>query len=346
VNERSRFVSGTVGSEVLLAAPIIKHGDLMNTGNRATWRAGFLSVVLAMPALGGILGERDARVAALLRAVVHQAVLANVEVTRARAAAPSVFASGGDIMLKGIDPREGAFSEGHDFLEDFAFVRVERPELTVAVVNDADSRGKTKLDGAARDNQCIVGMLDAAAQDGIDIDVKIGVLGQKLQFLVENLEALLGHIVGLDVVDADLQVFQTRVIESLDAVGVEKIAVGDDPGDDAVVADAANDFVEIGMEQRFASADGDYRGAEPAQAVDAALHFFERHGFREIVELVAICAGKIAPAHGDDMREERMLGREQRLGNHAPASHRAMRGEQAAPDFRACRHSYCERASS
>ena len=189
-------------------------------------------------------------------------------------------------------------------------------------------------------------MGDAAAQDGIDVDVKIGVLGEKLQLLVENLEAFLGDVVGLDVVDADLEKLEAGTVETLDAVGGEEIAVGDDSGDDAVVADAADDFVEIGMEERLASADGDDRGAERAQAIDAGLHFFERHGLGEVVELVAVRAGKVAAAHGDDVRQQRVFGREQRFGNHAPAAQGAMGGEQTALDFRASGHSFCERAGN
>ena len=62
-------------------------------------------------------------------------------------------------------------------------------------------------------------IVDAAAHHGIDIDVKFGVLGQQLQFLVEHLQALLRDVVGHDVVDRDLQVFEAGAIEPLDAVG-------------------------------------------------------------------------------------------------------------------------------
>ena len=42
---------------------------------------------------------------------------------------------------------------------------------------------------------------------------KFGMLRQQLQLLVENLEALLRHIVRHHVVDADLHVIQARVFK-------------------------------------------------------------------------------------------------------------------------------------
>src|SRR5579863_8005804 len=98
-----------------------------------------------MAPLGGIFGERNAGIAALLRAVMDEAVLANVEVARAGAAAPVVFAARGDIVLKRIDARKRTFAEAHDFLENFAFVRRKGLELAVTVVNDADCRSESQF---------------------------------------------------------------------------------------------------------------------------------------------------------------------------------------------------------
>ena len=97
--------------------------------------------------------------------------------------------------------------------------------------------------------------------------------------------------------------FEPGLIQALDAFGHEQIAVGDESGDHAALANVANHFVEIGMKERFASADGDDGGAEAREIVEAALHFFERNWIREIVELIAIGAGKIASAHGNNVRE-------------------------------------------
>ena len=46
-------------------------------------------------------------------------------------------------------------------------------------------------------------------------------------------------------------------------------AVGDEPGQHAAIADAADDGVELGMHHRLAAGDGHDAGAQLAQAVDA-----------------------------------------------------------------------------
>ena len=102
------------------------------------------------------------------------------------------------------------------------------------------------------------------------------------------------------------------------------------PGDHAVGADAADDVVEFGMHQRLAAGDGDDRGAQRAQLVDAAIHFVDRHGLREVVELVAVGAGKVAAAHGNDVRQQRMVGRGERADGHVRSAQIAVQGFGAA----------------
>src|SRR6185437_6224856 len=98
-----------------------------------------------MAPLGSIFGERHTRVASLLRTIVNEAVLAYIQVTRTGAAAPIVFASCGNIVLKRIHARKRTFAEAHDFLENFAFVRRKGLELAVTVVNDADCRSESQF---------------------------------------------------------------------------------------------------------------------------------------------------------------------------------------------------------
>ena len=108
-------------------------------------------------------------------------------------------------------------------------------------MDDADGRGEPEAEGAAADDQRVVGVLDAAADDGVDVHVEVGVLGEELELLVEDLEALLRDFVGLEVVDGDLQVVEAGAVEALDALGHEQVAVGDHAGHAAVVADAGDD---------------------------------------------------------------------------------------------------------
>lgn len=291
-----------------------------------------------MAALGSVFDKRDAGIAALLRAIVHEAILANIEIARTSAAAPIILASRGNIVLKRIDARERTFAEAHDFLENLALVWRKGLELAIAIVNDADRGGESQFDGAAGNSECVFGMMDAAAQHGIDVDVKIRVLSEQLQLLVEDFQALLRDFVGLRVVDADLQELKARGIQPLDAVRDQQISIRDHSRNHAVAANAANDVVEFGMQQRLAAADGDDGRAEGGEAVDATEHLVERDGLREIVVFVAIRAPQIAAPDGNDVREQGMLGRQQTLCDHPPASRGAVCREQFSPDFLACIH--------
>jgi len=75
--------------------------------------------------------------AALLRAVVHQSVLAYVEVAGAGTAAPIVFLTSGNIVLETIHARKRSLSEYHDFFEYLLFPCAQRPQLPAAIMNDA-----------------------------------------------------------------------------------------------------------------------------------------------------------------------------------------------------------------
>ncbi len=136
-------------------------------------------------------------------------------------------------------------------------------------MDDADGGGKSQLQRAARNRQCVLRILDAAADDGIDVDVEVGVFGEHLQFLVENFQALLRDLIRLHVVDGNLHVIESGAVQPRDAVRHQQIAVGDHAGDAAVVADAGDDLVELGMQQRLAAGDGDDAGSKPRQMVDA-----------------------------------------------------------------------------
>ena len=128
------------------------------------------------------------------------------------------------------------------------------------------------------------------------------------------------------------------LVQLLDALRREQIAVGDQAGNDAVRANAGNDVIELGMQQGFAAADGDERGAQRGQLINAAVHFSERHRIREIVVFVAIGAGKITAPHGNDVDLDGMAGRKQALRDHFEFAKSTVRGPQPTPDpeFQVC----------
>src|SRR5581483_2930763 len=141
--------------------------------------------------------------------------------------------------------------------------------------------------------------------------MKVGVLGQQLKLSVEDLQALLRDLVRHDVVDRDLQPLQTGPAEALNPFNREQVSIGNEACDHSAIANAANDAVQLRMEQRLASADSDDRGAQVRQLVHTAVHILQRHGLGKVIELVAVLASEIAAAHRNEVRQQRMIGSEQ-----------------------------------
>src|SRR4029077_2913285 len=136
-----------------------------------------------------------------------------------------------------------------DFFKNFDFAPSERFQLTLAVMQDAHGAGEAQFLRAACNLQSVLRIFHAAAQHGIDINLKHGVVSEQLQFLIEDFKALHGTFIHHGVVDADLQVFEARAIEALDAFGGEEIAVGDHSGKDSVFAHARDDQVKLRMQE-------------------------------------------------------------------------------------------------
>ena len=86
--------------------PEVYYRDLVHARNCAARGAAFLRQKLALPLLVGVIFERNARVPALLRAIMNKAVLADIEIARTSAATPVVLASFRDVVLKIVQPRE------------------------------------------------------------------------------------------------------------------------------------------------------------------------------------------------------------------------------------------------
>src|SRR5271156_450000 len=119
-----RGVCRGAGVESLGRAPSIDGRNLVHAGHGAARGTGFFGEEFAVALLIGVFHDRNARIAALLRAVVDQAVFADVEIARACAAAPVVFPAARDVVLEFIYAREGLFFERDNFFENFLFARV------------------------------------------------------------------------------------------------------------------------------------------------------------------------------------------------------------------------------
>ena len=128
----------------------------MDAGDGAARGAALGGAVFAADVVDGVLAERLAGVAALLRAVVHQAVFADVEVAGAGAAAPVVLLAVRDVVLEIIQARVAALLHRLHGGVDFALLVAERLQLAVAVVDDPDGRGEAELERALADRQRVL----------------------------------------------------------------------------------------------------------------------------------------------------------------------------------------------
>ena len=124
---------------------------------------------------------------------------------------------------------------------------------------------------------------------------------------------------------------ETGAVEALDAVGGEQVTVGDETGDGAVAADAANELVELGVQQGLAAADGDDRGAQAAEVVDALEHDFGVDRTGDVVVFVAVGAGEVAAADGDDVRHDGVAAMSGAPGEHSDLAQPALQRRPVAP---------------
>src|SRR3954447_22063675 len=90
----------------LRISPPIDNRNLMYARHRAVRSAALFGEVFTADIGNCVLLERDRRIPALLRAVMHQPVLADIQITGAGAASPLVRLPEGDVVLKRINPGE------------------------------------------------------------------------------------------------------------------------------------------------------------------------------------------------------------------------------------------------
>ncbi len=197
---------------VLRTSPEVHRRHAMDAADRAVRRAGLFRAELAPDIGDGVGLERHARIPALLRAVVDQALFADVEISRARAASPLVRLPVGEVVLEApnpgieiLDDLPGAADGRGHVVVDLAFRAAKRLEAAGAVVNDADRGREAEIARAGVDGARVLGVLDPSAHDGVDVHVEGRVPPEILQLPVEHAEALLRDFVRVDVVDADLQ---------------------------------------------------------------------------------------------------------------------------------------------
>src|ERR1700716_3274506 len=119
-------------------------------------RAGFFAEVLAADIVPGVGCERNRRITALLRAVMHQSVFADVEITGAGTAAPVVGQPLRDVVLKSVDSGKALLFKRLHLVVDVALFVAERLQLATAVVDDSDGRAETQFNCAFADGERVL----------------------------------------------------------------------------------------------------------------------------------------------------------------------------------------------
>src|SRR5262249_62208709 len=97
--------------------------------------------------------------------------------------------------------------------------------------NDPAEIAEPNFGGRPRHRRRFLGFFAPPADHRIDAHVKFGVLGQVAEIAVEHLQALLRDLIGRDIVNADLQIFESGRVELLDPVSGHEITVAYQPGD-------------------------------------------------------------------------------------------------------------------
>src|SRR5581483_9307444 len=160
------FLEGVPG---LRLAQVVEHGDLLHAGDGAAGSARLARIELAAQVLTGVVQERNARVAALLGAVMNEAVFADVQVASAGAASPVVGPAAGDVFLEAVEAGVGALAHAHDIDEQALLPLAERLKLAAVRVQDTHRTREAELDGAPGHHQRVIRIAHRAAQNGVDV---------------------------------------------------------------------------------------------------------------------------------------------------------------------------------
>ncbi len=250
-----------------------------------------------------------------------------------------MFFSARYIVLKLIESRKRTLAQIHDLLEDLDLPPAEPFQLPVVIVNDPDRAGESQFHRAMRNRQRIFRILHAAAQHRVDVHLKNRMLRKPFQPRIQSLQTFFRNFVRCHVVNADLQMFQSRRVQAGDPFLAKQKAICDHPGNHAVLPDMPDDFFQFRMQQRLAATDRDNRRSHRRQIIQSPLHFLNRHRLRHLVVLITISAIQIAAPHGNNVHQHRMLGRKQCFADHFQFARAGTQKSQRALSFHtAARH--------
>src|SRR5665213_571470 len=147
----------------LLAAPEIEVRDVVHTAYRTVGCAGLFGEIFAVQISLAVLVQRFRRIAALLRAIVHQPVLANVHVARSCTALPIVRLPLRDGVLEITEPGEAPVLHGLHLVIHAPLAIAQRAKLAIAIVDDSNRRLEPQFHGAAAHHQGVFRIMNPAA---------------------------------------------------------------------------------------------------------------------------------------------------------------------------------------
>lgn len=218
--------------------------------------------------------------AALLGAVMNQAIFADIEESATCRAMPLIRQCSYDVALETIMMRKGEqpAAQAHDALVDAGLDAVQGFELPGTIMQNADCAAETEFARARRNLVRIFGTPDVAAENGVDGHIEVGVFRKPLQLAIEYLKAFLRDLIRLYVVDADLQIIESGFVQPFNAIGREQITVCDDGGNCVAFAGSSDQGVEIRVQSGLAAAESYDAGAQFAEFVDAPKHYIGGYG--------------------------------------------------------------------
>src|ERR1700733_8330462 len=141
----------------LRRAPMIDVTHLVHAADRAARRAALLRQKLTLYICGLIPSQRYSGIPALLAAVVHQPVLADVQIPPPRSTTPVVRLPIGDRLLKVIEPRVAPSCQIPHLGPHPALSLAKRLQLTAAIMDDPDRRTESQRQCTLTHRQSIVG---------------------------------------------------------------------------------------------------------------------------------------------------------------------------------------------
>src|SRR5271154_2117540 len=123
---------------------MIDVAHLMHATDRATRRAALLRQKLPLYIRGHIPRQRNPGISPLLTAVVHQPVLADIQIPSTRAAPPVVRLPIGDRLLEVIEPRVAPACQIPYLVPNPALRRTQWLQLPAAVMDNPNRRAETQ----------------------------------------------------------------------------------------------------------------------------------------------------------------------------------------------------------